>query len=149
MEMRNEQGLGTVSAPPYGTTSYDVPPEGNSLTDSQLESVCEAFNKLFSALADGSYMGEFDTSPGNDTLLSAWDAAVPLPVSVTPEALRSRSAKDMIGTLYTDIWIPLPENCWATVSIYSDFSDADSVEFLYAFRYCQAVPDALASVLSQ
>ena len=148
-ENRNEQDLGPVDAPPYGITSYDVPPEGNSLTGSQLENVCEALNKRFSALADGSYMGEFDASPGNDALLSAWDAAVPLPVSVTPEALRSRSEEDTIGTTYTDIWIPLPENCWAVVSVYSDFSDASSVEFLYAFRYYQSIPTTLAAVLPQ
>lgn len=148
-ENRNEQDLGPVDAPPYGITSYDVPPEGNSLTDSQLENVCEALNKYFASLADGSYVGEFDSTPGNDALLSAWDAAVPLPVSITPAALRSRSEADSIGTPYTDIWIPLPEDCWAVVSIYSDFSNASSIEFLYAFRYYQSVPDALVAVLPQ
>ncbi len=65
--------------------------DGNVLTDTKLEVVCEALNQFFTALADGSYTDEFYTTPCNDALISAWDAAVPLPVAVTPEALRIRT----------------------------------------------------------
>ena len=62
--------------------TYAVPPDGNVLTDTKLEVVCEALNQFFTALADGSYTDEFYTTPCNDALISAWDAAVPLPVAV-------------------------------------------------------------------
>ena len=149
-ENRNEQDLGPVDAPPYGITSYDVPPEGNSLTGSQLENVCEALNKRFSALADGSYMGEFDASPGNDALLSAWDAAVPLPVAVTPEALRSCASQDNWGAPCAEIWVPLPQNCWAIIKTNAHYTGSEGIiDDSFSFNYYQTVPAALAAVLPQ
>ena len=148
-EKRNQQALGTVDAPPYGITRYGVPPEGNALTDNKLEIVCEALNQHLAALANGSYTGQYYTAPCNEAQLSAWDAAVPLPVSVTPDVLRSLSTEDCYGTPCTDIWVPLPENCWAILTINSNFSGADTIEFAYLTRYCQAIPDALAAVLPQ
>lgn len=148
-EKRDQQTLGTVDAPPYGITRYGVPPEGNSLTDNKLEVVCEALNQHLAALASGSYTGQYYAAPCNEAQLSAWDAAVPLPIAVTPEALRSLSTEDCYGTPCTDIWVPLPENCWAILTINSNFSGADSIEFGYLTRYCQTIPDTLAAVLSQ
>ena len=148
-EKRNQQALGTVDAPPYGITRYGVPPEGNALTDNKLEVVCEALNQHLAALANGSYTGQYYTAPCNEAQLSAWDAAVPLPVAVTPDVLRSLSTEDCYGTPCTDIWVPLSENCWAILTINSNFSGADTIEFAYLTRYCQAVPDALAAALSQ
>lgn len=107
-ENRSVQDLGSVEAPPYGITSYAVPPDGNVLTDTKLEVVCEALNQFFTALADGSYTDEFYTTPCNDALISAWDAAVPLPVAVTPEALRSCASQDNWGASCAEIWVPLP-----------------------------------------
>lgn len=46
-ENRSVQDLGSVEAPPYGITSYAVPPNGNVLTDTKLEVVCEALNQFF------------------------------------------------------------------------------------------------------
>jgi len=39
--------LAPSEAPPYGITSYAVPPNGNVLTDTKLEVVCEALNQFF------------------------------------------------------------------------------------------------------
>ena len=149
-ENRNERDLGPVDAPPYGISTYAVPPEGNILTDDQLQIVCDSLNAHFAALADGSYMGEFDSVPGNDALLSAWDAAIPLPVSVTPEALRSSRTTDSAGNTSASIWVPLPNNCWAVIAANNSYSSSeDAIDYLFGFTYCQAVPDALAAVLPQ
>ena len=147
-ENRNVQDLGTVEAPPYGITSYAVPPDGNALTDDEMQWVCDSLNAHFAALADGSYMNEFDSAPGNDALLSAWDAAVPLPVAVTPDALRSCTSQDNWGESCTQIWVPLPQNCWAVIKNNTSItSSEDAIDYFSAFNYYQTIPDALAAVL--
>lgn len=149
-EDRNVQDLGTVDAPPYGITSYAVPPEGSVLTDDEAQWVCDSLNAHFAALADGSYMDEFDSAPGNDALLSDWDAAVPLPVSVTPEALRSCASQDNWGEPCTQIWVPLPQNCWAVIKTSANYTGSeDIIDYFFAFNYYQSVPTALAAVLAQ
>lgn len=149
-EDRNVQDLGAVDAPPYGITSYAVPPEGSVLTDDEAQWVCESLNAHFAALADGSYMGEFDSAPGNDALISGWAAAVPLPVAVTPEALRSCVSQDNWGEPCTQIWVPLPQNCWAVIKTNTNYTGSeDIIDYFFAFNYCQSVPAALAAVLAQ
>lgn len=149
-EARNQQTLGTVDAPPYGITSYAVPPEGNVLTDNKLEVVCEALNQFFASLANGSYTDEFYTTPCNDALLSAWDAAVPLPVAVTPEALRSCASQDNWGAPCAEIWVPLPQNCWAVIKTNAHYTGSEGIiDSSFSFNYYQTVPTALAAVLAQ
>lgn len=149
-ENRNVQDLGAVEAPPYGITSYAVPPDGNALTDDEMQWVCDSLNAHFAALADGSYMDEFDSAPGNDALLSAWDAAVPLPVAVTPDALRSCASQDNWGESCTQVWIPLPQNCWAVIKTNTSItSNEDAIDYFSVFNYYQTIPDALAVVLPQ
>lgn len=149
-EKRNQQELGTIDAPPYGIKQYAIPPQGNVLSDAQTALVCNSLNAHFAALADGSYMSEFDTVPGNDAMLSAWDAAVPLPVSVTPEALRSRNTQIGGGETAAEIWVPLPQSCWAVITANSNFSSSeDAISYLSGFRYYQSIPAAVAAVLPQ
>ena len=142
-ENRNSQDLGPIDAPPYYIKQYAVPPQGNILSEAQTALVCDSLNAHFATLADGSYRGEFDAAPGNDALLSAWDAAVPLPVSVTPESLRSRTAQTAV-----EIWVPLPQNCWAVITADNNFgSSEDAIQYLFGFTYYQTIPHALAAVL--
>ena len=148
-EARNQQTLGAVDAPPYGITRYGVPPDGNVLTDNKLEVVCEDLNQFFAALADGSYTDEFYATPGNAALLSAWDAAVPLPAAVTPDVLRTITSKDAWGNPITTVWVPLPENCWAVVRVNSESSSENAIDDLLGFTYYQSVPTSLAAVLPQ
>lgn len=148
-ETRDQQTLGTIEAPPYGITRYGVPPDGNVLTDNKLEVVCKALNAHFAALTDGSYHDEVHPTPGNMAQLSAWDAAVPLPVSVTPEALRSRIAENTGASPCTDIWVPLPKSCWAVFTIKSNFAGAEAIKFKDLPYYCQSLPAAVAAVLPQ
>ena len=149
-ENRSVQDLGSVEAPPYGITSYAVPPNGNVLTDTKLEVVCEALNQFFTALADGSYTDEFYTTPCNDALISAWDAAVPLPVAVTPEALRSCASQDNWGAPCAEIWVPLPQNCWAVIRTNAHYTGSEGIiDDSFSFNYYQTVPAALAAVLPQ
>ncbi len=149
-ENRNEQDLGPVDAPPYGITSYAVPPEENILTGDQLQWVCDSLNAHFAALADGSYQSEFDTAPGNSALLSAWDAAVPLPAAIVPEALRSCVSQDNWGNPCIQVWVPLPQNCWAVIKTNSNLTGSeDAIDYFLGFNYCQTVPAALAAVLPQ
>lgn len=149
-ENRSVQDLGSVEAPPYSITSYAVPPDGNVLTDTKLEVVCEALNQFFAALADGSYTNEFYTTPSNDALLSAWDAAVPLPVAVTPEALRSCASQDNWGAPCAEIWVPLPQNCWAVIKTNAHYTSSEGIiDDSFSFNYYQTVPAALAAVLPQ
>ena len=139
-----------MEAPPYGITSYAVPPDGNVLTDTKLEVVCEALNQFFTALADGSYTDEFYTTPCNDALISAWDAAVPLPVAVTPEALRSCASQDNWGAPCAEIWVPLPQNCWAIIKTNAHYTGSEGIiDDSFSFNYYQTVPAALAAVLPQ
>lgn len=149
-ENRSVQDLGSVEAPPYSITSYAVPPDGNVLTDTKLEVVCEALNQFFAALADGSYTNEFYTTPSNDALLSAWDAAVPLPLAVTPEALRSCASQDNWGAPCAEIWVPLPQNCWAVIKTNAHCTGSEGIiDDSFSFNYYQTVPAALAAALPQ
>ncbi len=141
------QDLGPASAPPYGIKIYNVPPEGNSLTEEQLTSVCETLNQRFAALADGSFQSSFYNQPGNNALLSGWDAAVPLPVSVTPDYLRSFINDDPTGSPTISIWVPLPQNCWAVYTT-MDISLSEDSGLINPVFY-QSVPTALAAVLAQ
>lgn len=77
---------------------------------------------LTAALLDGSYQAaEFSSGPARDAL-RAWDPARPLPVAVTPGALRT----DWLAYPNPDIrpvvrvWVPLPQSCWAVFTLDED-----------------------------
>ena len=106
--------------------------------------------RLLHALDDGSYTDEFYTTPCNDALISAWDAAVPLPVAVTPEALRSCASQDNWGAPCAEIWVPLPQNCWAIIKTNAHYTGSEGIiDDSFSFNYYQTVPAALAAVLPQ
>ena len=92
----------------------------------------------------------FYTTPCNDALISAWDAAVPLPVAVTPEALRSCASQDNWGAPCAEIWVPLPQNCWAIIKTNAHYTGSEGIiDDSFSFNYYQTVPAALAAVLPQ
>lgn len=115
------------------TDWYTQPPEGNCLSDEQLQSVSDQLNDLFARLLDGTYTGEWVDDPVR-AALSVWDAARPVPVAVTPEVLRSDILQYPNPDIapQTRVWIPLPDSCWAVCTLAQDGSLDLSLNFSFA-----------------
>lgn len=148
-EYLNQQDLGAVDATPYGITMYTIPPEENCLTEAELITVCDALNQQFAALADGSYQSEWYDTPGNDAQLSAWDAAVPLPVSITPDVLRSEVEEEPNAFHMLYVYVPLPQNCWAVYSATTESlaEGTTTLRDLVGPVFYQTLPAAAAAVM--
>lgn len=97
---------------------YTQPPAGNCLSDAQLQSVSDQLNTLFAQLRDGTYTWEWEDDPVR-AVLDLWDAARPVPVAVTPEVLRSDVLQYPNPDIApeTQVWVPLPDDCWAVCSL--------------------------------
>lgn len=115
---------------------YTQPPEGNCLSDAQLQSVSDQLNDLFARLLDGTYTGEWQDDPVR-AALNVWDAARPVPVAVTPEVLRSDEQVEF-NPQCTRIWVPLPDGCWAVCSLAED----GSTDLFLNFSFALAEPAA-------
>ena len=75
---------------------------------------------------------------------------VPLPVAVTPKALRSCASQDNWGAPCAEIWVPLPQNCWAVIKTNAHYTGSEGIiDDSFSFNYYQTVPAALAAVLPQ
>lgn len=109
---------------------YTRPPEGNCLSEEQLQSVSDQLNDFFARLRDGTYTGEWVDDPVR-AALSVWDAARPVPVAVTPEVLRSDEQVEY-NPQCTRIWVPLPDGCWAVCSLAEDGSPNLFLSFSFA-----------------
>ena len=121
------------------TDWYTQPPEGNCLSDEQLQSVSDQLNDLFARLLDGTYTGEWVDDPVR-AALSVWDAARPVPVAVTPEVLRSDVLQYPNPDIapQTRVWIPLPDSCWAVCSL----TEEGSLNPNFSFSFALAAPAA-------
>ena len=150
-EYSDWQDFGPVDAPPWGITQYEIPPEGNCLSEEELTTVCDALNREFAALAEGTYQTYWYNTPGNDAQLSAWDAAVPLPVSITPDMLRSEVDEQPNGFHILSIYLPLPQDCWAVYSVAEESlaEGSSSLDDLPDPYFCQSLPAAAVAVLPQ
>ncbi|WP_300283164.1 hypothetical protein [uncultured Subdoligranulum sp.] len=121
------------------TDWYTQPPEGNCLSDEQLQSVSDQLNDFFARLRDGTYTGEWVDDPVR-AALSVWDAARPVPVAVTPEVLRSDVLQYPNPDIapQTRVWIPLPDSCWAVCSL----TEEGSLNPNFSFSFALAEPAA-------
>ena len=116
---------------------YTQPPEGNCLTDDQLQSVSDQLNTLFAQLRDGTYTWEWEDDPAK-AALDVWDAARPVPVEVTPEVLRSDVLQYPNPDIApkTRIWVPLPDGCWAVCSL----TEEGTLDLFSGFSFALAAP---------
>ena len=100
-------------------------------------------NTRFAELQAGTYRPDFadayDPRYHYDFNLQVWDAAMPLPVSVTPEVLRSEQTQ-YSPEIYT-IWVPLPNGYWASTT----YNRANSVGFPSGFIYSLDLSAAFAA----
>lgn len=114
---------------------YARPPVGNCLTHAELASVCDQLNTLFTQLRDGTYTWEWEEDP-HQAALHLWNPAHPVPVAVTPEALRSveRSWPNPDIAPQTQVWVPLPDQCWAVCSLTEEGKVDDFLGFSFALE---------------
>lgn len=98
--------------------TYGEPPEGNVLSPEERQQVCDQLNRKFASLRDGTYDDGFGGDPARK-ILYAWDNARPLPLTVTPESLRSRrySQRNPDIPSGVSVWVPLPDHCWVVYNI--------------------------------
>ena len=98
--------------------TYGEPPEGNVLSPEERQQVCDQLNRKFASLRDGTYDDGFGGDPARK-ILYAWDNARPLPLTVTPESLRSRrySQRNPDIPSGVSVWVPLPNHCWVVYNI--------------------------------
>lgn len=149
-ENRSVQDLGSVEAPPYGITSYAVPPDGNVLTDTKLEVVCEALNQFFTALADGQLYRRI-----LHNALQRRPDFCRMPLCRCPS--RSRRRPCAAAPLKTTGVRRAPrsgcrcrQNCWAVIKTNAHYTGSEGIiDDSFSFNYYQTVPAALAAVLPQ
>lgn len=116
---------------------YTRPPEDNCLSEEQLQSASDQLNTIFSQLRGGTYTWEWEDDP-DQAALGLWEASRPVPVEVTPEALRS----DVLQYPNPDIapktrlWVPLPEGCWAVCLLEED----GSLDLFSGFSFALTAP---------
>lgn len=118
---------------------YETPPAENCLSDTELQSVCDQLNTVFTQLRSGTYTTEWENDP-EQAMLDVWDAARPMPVEVTPEMLRSDILNDsnQDSSSKTRVWIPLPDGCWAVCTL----DENNSLDLFTGFGFALAVPTA-------
>lgn len=127
---------GDWPAPQGSREMYDRLPEGNCLTQTELESVCGQLNALFTQLREGAYTSEWVKDP-NKAALSLWNLARPVPVEVTPEVLRSTISSDVSSR--TLILVPLPDGCWAVCGL----TEEGNLDAFLGFSFVLTVPDGV------
>lgn len=115
---------------------YTRPPEGNCLSEEQLQSVSDQLNTLFAQLREGTYTWEWEDDP-DKAALDLWDAARPVPVTVTPEVLRSDEQLES-NPQCTRLWVPLPDGCWAVCPLAED----GSPDLFLGFSFALTAPTA-------
>lgn len=115
---------------------YTRPPEGNCLSEEQLQSVSDQLNTLFAQLREGTYTWEWEDDPGK-AALDLWDAARPVLVAVTPEVLRSDEQVEF-NPQCTRLWVPLPDGCWAVCPLAED----GSLDLFLGFSFALTAPTA-------
>ena len=115
---------------------YTRPPEGNCLSEAQLQSVSDQLNTVFSQLREGTYTWEWEDDP-DQAALHLWEASRPVPVAVTPDVLRSDEQVDF-NPQCTRLWVPLPEGCWAVCTLAED----GSLDLFSGFSFALASPAA-------
>lgn len=98
--------------------TYGEPPEGNVLSPEERQQVCDQLNRKFASLRDGTYDDGFGGDPARK-ILYAWDNARPLPLTVTPESLRSQRYSERNPDIPSgvSVWVPLPDHCWVVYNI--------------------------------
>lgn len=98
--------------------TYGEPPEGNVLSPEERQQVCDQLNRKFASLRDGTYDNGFGGDPAWQ-ILGAWDNARPLPLTVTPESLRSQRYSERNPDIPSgvSVWVPLPDHCWVVYNI--------------------------------
>ena len=101
---------GSWQTPQFSSSWMRTPPAGNDLPEEELAALTGQLNTRFAELQAGTYRPDFadayDPRYHYDFNLQVWDAAMPLPVSVTPEVLRSEQTQ-YNPEIYT-VWVPLP-----------------------------------------
>lgn len=134
---------GSWQTPQFSSSWMRTPPAGNDLPEEELAALTEQLNTRFAELQAGTYRPDFadayDPRCHYDFNLQVWDAAMPLPVSVTPEVLRSEQTQ-YNPEIYT-IWVPLPNGYWASTT----YNRANSVGFPSGFIYSLDLSAAFAA----
>lgn len=134
---------GSWPSPQFDVGWMQALPAGNDLPEEELAALTEQLNARFAELQAGTYRPDYadayDPRRHYDFNLQVWDAAMPLPVSVTPEMLRSEQTQYDPDT-YT-IWVPLPNGYWASTA----YNRANPVGFPGGFTYSLDLSAAFAA----
>lgn len=126
-----------------GGRIYGTPPQGNVADKTDLQDICRDLNTAYRTLAEGCYAESYGTDLTNAGRLAGWDAAYPLPVSVTPENIRTEyqfpNGDPDQPWLY--IWVPLPQGRWVVYGLADTDYNRVSRSYCDLYRtYCTAEP---------
>lgn len=115
---------------------YTQVPQGNCLSQEELQGVADQLNQLFARLREGTYTSQWQQDP-EDAALSLWNFSHPVPVQVTPEVLRSDVRRFPNPRIW--VWVPLPDQCWALCSL----SEEGNLDDFLGFSFALTAPDGV------